>query len=509
MKELKFKFNMLPSLLFRIPIPLISWKRERILESVVSITYVLSLIIVFLTFPVLLFLSKTDWQFSSSLIIAIAIFLIGILLFNFIIQISLIGKKLLTDPVGFMPVLFFALGIIATAVFTATNGSDATFGTDSTRIFSGLFVMLMLALFYLLNLYINNRVLLKRFVAFKTGAILILAAFLIFQVFSYDFGIVYMLNAIEFALLALFVLLGGIYLSKFRMLKKTLVLLFVFGIIFAIMQKGIVYLEYVVVHLWVFDLALFAAWLILAKYTFSSFKLQLKSVQVTLQKFVKSKDTTIFIKEQLGKNLLGILIFLSPFLIGVILCLIMLFNKLNFTFLQSIIESIWTNLTTLGNNSVEGNNIRQILTGKGISSFNSLGSLLYNIISISGLIGLVSYFILIVSGIFFSIKTIRRSSTTLNVYLLPAFTIIYLSIFFLVFTPSILTMILWWISFSLITISFGGLTKQTSLKVENFTLKLRGKILNGRFPIFRLIFLFAVGVILFLTITGLTKIILG
>jgi hypothetical protein len=157
----RFKFIFSKDYYLSLSLPVLS--RHEKLNSLIKVIFFLGLNLLFLF---LLFLPSSgefggtrsiETNYFNYFILFILISFVG-----YFIVLILNGSKRLVDPKNFLSVLIFALISTAAAVLATPASASNTFGIATVRGLSGAFILLAIGLFYLINVFIQDRTLLKR-----------------------------------------------------------------------------------------------------------------------------------------------------------------------------------------------------------------------------------------------------------------------------------------------------------------------------------------------------------
>ncbi len=511
MKILKFKFRELPNRTFKIPFPEISLKREKFLKTVLDLFYTISLVVVFLlpVFFVLTNIFNTAFESEPQYLINYLIVSMAVLTSLFLGKLVLAGKKIVIDPVGFIPVLLFALGLIFTAVTSVNVGSSSTFGNSSTKLFSGLFVMILVSIFYFVSLYISNSTLLLRFNR------LFFALFLFWYILILATGILDYSNITSFLFNLFFVYV--ISLSsvlavknvKLSYLYKAVLAIIMFSVLFYYLGSTIEFLGYLLAVTLIFNIGLFIIWISLLQSGFLRFRRNFTELISMGKELFKTRNLTKFLRIKSLYTVTHLLLFLSPFILSTVLVVVIAINNVKISLFTETFESFKSSILSLGNNTASLENFRIILTGKGIASFSFSLPFFSNVIQIFGLIGTVSYGIIVIYGAKLALTTLKKYGLSSTTKFFVSSLLIFLTVYFVFATPSLFQFLIWWISFTILCIYQNSKARELKLDVVDFYLKLRGKTYKGEYRILRAVLICIVFTCIALLTASFLKIVAG
>lgn len=503
MKILKFKFREFPNKVFKLPFPEISLKREKFFKTILDLFYILSLASVFLL-PALLVLTNifnTTFEREPQYLINYLIVSTAVLTSLFLGKLILAGKKVVIDPNGFIPVLLFALGLIFTAVTSINVGSSSTFGNSSTKMFSGLFVMILVSIFYFISLYIGNNTLLKRFTR------LFSALFLFWYVLILVIGILDSSNITTFLFDLFFVLVISLTVilaiknTRLSYWYKVLFAIILFSVLFYYLGSTLDFLGYLVAIFIIFNIGLFLIWLSFLQPGILRFKRNFKEfVSISKELFITRKPSKLLRIKSLY-TISHLLLFLSPFILSIVLIVVIATNNINIRLFTETLESFKSSILSIGNNTATLENFRTILTGKGVAAFSFALPFFSNVIQIFGLLGIVAYGLIVTFGVKLALSTLKKYGLFSTTKFFVSSLFIFLTLYFVFVTPSLFQFLIWWILFTILCIYQNSKNRDLKLDAVDFYLKLRGKTYKGEYLILRtvLILLLFIGTALLTT----------
>ena len=467
------------------------------MESLIKFLHffgLLSLFVFFIGLPLIGFL-RLEKNLETNIFLFLIIFSLLSFVIHFIVLI-LNGKSKLTDPKNFLQVLTFALLTTVASVFVIPSNLSNTFGVENLRAVSGIFIMCAVGLFYILNVYIRDRVLFKRVIYFFAIGFTTLFVYLLATSFGSN---LYIPNNI-ILLSPLYIFIAGILL--FSRIPKvfsltSIVVLILLTILSFIGYTGIFDNLYIVILSLSFTGLMFSLFFIInnRKYINTLFSEIKSHNEKNSQKF-----------RRVGK----LIILLSPFLIFLSGFVIQILTKQSYLGIFNSLSEISLGFTNIFNSvSASSNQFVSILFGLGGRILNPDFSLISNIISSQGLVGLFAYLFLGFSATYYGFKLLKDELSRDRDYKLLAtmlFLMVYITILSLFTYPGILLVILWWIAFGLIS-SYPKLAKNPSI-LRNFEVNKLKRLQIGKVKInyqyFLALGVLFLGVILFLFISRLS-----
>lgn len=469
MKRLKFLLGNDYAISLTLPV----FSRSEKTTSIVKFTFFLGIVLLFLFFAFLPLsgqlgvLPNTESNYFNFLVAFIVVSYIG-----YFIVLSLNGSKRIVDPSNFLSILIFALLSTAAAVLVIPASITNTFGITSLRGISGAFIMSAIGLYYLINVYIQDRTLLKRAIYTITFGFLIYFVFLLAT--SYGENTMIANNIVNIA--PLFILLSALLLYS-RMPKFIpIILLFASGIVTLISfanYKGVMMNLYNVI------ISLSITGLIFSIY----FAVVNRSYIRNRIKELKMKKNRAF-KTRL-RLVVPLIVLLLPFVIFLTGFIFQILTKQQFLLAFNNLGEVKVGFDNLFNNTSLSSGGTRVLVGLGGRVLNSDFSLVSNIISSQGLVGLTAYVFLAVSSLIFGFRLLKKMLFSTQDYKI-ALTLMFILVYGMVISffayPGILTIILWWISLSLITVlSKVFASKRNEVILEDLGFVKSKRLTKGRF----------------------------
>lgn len=397
--------------------------------------------------------------------IAFSIISYGIYLFALVLN----GRRRLADPKNVLNVLIFALLTTTAAVFVTPSSITNTFGTQYVRALSGIFIICAIGFYYLTNVYVRDLTFIKRLIYLLTSGFVLYFLYLLMS--SYQ-GISFIItNFLNVA--PLFILLSGVAIFS-RIPRKFSVglLIFISTLTLAIFSsyKGVLINVYYVLIASAISGLILSIYFLLKNPTYISSKIsELKMEDKLISKGMKS---------------IPLLLIASPIFILLFGFIIQFITKQNFLNVFLGINDIAIAFNNISVNSTSASpQIVRIFVGLGGLVLNPDLSVLGNAIASQGIIGAIAYIFLIVSSLMYGFKVLggllkRSSEYKLGVLIL--FVMLYSSIISLFIYPGILTIILWWIGFSLMTVLSRTKSKISYASEVGYYQVNRLRVLNGK-----------------------------
>lgn len=361
----------------------------------------------------------------------------------FVIRVILFGSPVFVDPKGFIIVLFFALLTTAASISVDSPSTTNTFGEDSLRGLSGVFVMGMIALYYGVNATVRDKNAFKRYFFALIVGFISYSYMMVMIEASFTHGII-VLSSIPFLLG-----LGFAY-------RKLLYFIYIY---IAVLLIGILFIADIFVltdgYFIPFEVIIFVSTIM---FIVTSYLL----VSNSGQKF-KSNDSWITRLVPLNKQKQiviswnTILNFIPVAFLTTIVAYFFyeLFNSDTFNDYvingyDSFIDG-FNSLTSSRFDTIEV--IQNLFLGLGADA-NIVSQTLYtNVLVSQGFFGIIAYVILFGSALYFGSQFVVKSY--LNHSYFPFISTLFFVIGFIpllsFFTyPGIYLLIVWWISFSML-----------------------------------------------------------
>lgn len=408
--------------------------------------------------------------FNYSLVFIITIFTL------YFVLVSLNGRKRLIDPPLFINVLFFALLTTFSAVLVLPAGTTNTFGTSGVRTLSGVFILISIALYYIINFLVRDYLLVKRFVytfiiALSVSVILLAAT---------SFGEVNNVSGyiIQLSILPI-LLIGAVIFSRIPKIIFIFILfliLLILGLSFVGSTTDIEKLYIVVISLSISGLYSLLLFNFINRGVIKRSVIAIKSEKTLTKKILKSSR---------------ILLLLSP--IGIFLTgfIIQFLSKINFLNIFQNLSDISNVFNLLSSETVSSSpTIVKMLFGIGGRGLSPELSMVSNIIASSGIVGLIAYLSLAVAIIYIGFREIRRRLKTNNEYklfFLIYFILVYLFVVSFFVYPSILLLLIWWIFFGMFTAMLRIRSKQVHILSDLGYSQYNRFILKGKYNIQKVI----------------------
>ncbi len=429
---------------------------------------------------------------SETSILKYLLIFLPLILGLYLSTVVLNGKRRIVDPEFFLAVLLFALGTTSAAVLTLNPSLSNTFGSTSIRALSGIALISFIILFYLTNIYIHNRVLLRRSIK------LLLAGFILFLILRF-LTLQSITDSVNINLM-LITLAGIAVLTKssinLRWFKISLIIILsVIGIwSYTHDQLATIGLSYVLLPLF-FVLLVILIVFYFAKRNF--LKVIFKGSMSFWEETMHSKKVDIF---KFIKYLIDWLMLLSPIIVLVVFFLINRDQNILLS-LQSQFEQNLKSFNVISDFSagVNSQTINIFLFGKGSMSLVPSDSLISNVIISQGLLGLISYLAIFLYAILNGIKCLLKTFKKGGNYTLPLFLVFILLLIPLesfYFYPGMLMLTLWWFAFALLSVKSKinnkkGLVKLNDEDIEVNELKIKERKLRAYVKYLLLIFIFS------------------
>lgn len=435
----KIEINLTPFLNFRFTLPTFISKSS--LENVLKFLHFFNLIL--LSFFIFFFIFAGRLGISSSIetdTFKFTIFVLGIIYTIFFFSLVYIRKDRIVDPINFLPILVYALLTTISSVLSTSGGTANTFGILEQRGLSGILILSMIGLYYILNFYIKDLKLYKRFYSILLVSI---SLFTILAIIFSNYNDSIVLNNINLFILFPLIFSGGLLLKKGA---RTLILsLLIISILIIFISVGDINLV----------LQNFATFL------FSLTVVSIVSTIYILFRLIRNRK----LKKEFNSNYLYLLI-------PIFLILSLVYLQINSPQILASKLSSFRDIQLALNNLINLNgvdNIVKTISGFGSTTLKPGISLVANIISTQGLIGLLSNIVLFGSLIFIGIRFLNKFEITSTEFKNVGFYTIFI-IFFGVYSlfvyPQIFAVILLWIFIGLMT-SYMRIHKQK--KEDYFT----------------------------------------
>ncbi len=457
MKKYLIRISGLADLEFNVPV--LKGRKSEVLSKIILSLGVVAFLSFLLIIPFSnLFIGKTFEESSFEALIFFMCLSLGLLGAYVLLQ----GKKVLTDPKYFLSVLFFALLTTAASVLKSPAHISNTFGEVVLRSLSGITIMAIVGFFYFFSLVIKDSKMLKRASSLFSLSLAILVTLLVFHVNVTDTNFVN--NNLPIVLFAYFYLTLGLFFSKSKRILKAILLavsaifvfltpqtipnsilstqvittglltLFILGVIYSIIKK-----EYVKARL---------AKLTVIKTSFKDKRYSLSEVSYFLLLVVS-----------LLAIVTGVLIhFKFNFTIDILV------NPLN-SFINAFKAPLEGTLNAgkfiLGNGSYDA--------ARRASNLDTSVSSVVNVFVTQGLVGILAYLFIVVTGFIAMFKSIKRSillRSHRGLVFLSAFSLLFVSIFSLITYSGELLIIFWWMAFAFFSV-FLNLKDLRSIYIQN------------------------------------------
>lgn len=491
----RFKFVLSKEYFLTLSLPSLSRKEKS--NSVVKILFFFGLNLLFVFF--LLLASSGEFAGTGSVETNYFNYFILFILLSFVGYFAVLvlnGSKRLVDPKNFLSVLIFALLSTAAAVLAMPATASNTFGVSSVRGLSGAFILLAIGLFYLINVFVQDRTLLKR--VWYTLVLGFSLYFLALVVLSYSGNSMIPNNILN--VFPLFLLLGLTFLHS--RLPKWL-LLTMLGFFGALTLFS--YSSYKGLHgnLYAVLISISITALIFSIYFLLVNRKYLKNRVEEIKKSSSLKD-----KLRLA---LPLLLLLSPIVIFLFGFIVQIITKQNYLSVFNNLGDIRIAIDNLITNSTIVNSGSRFLVGLGGRVLNPDYSLISNVISSQGILGLVAYLFLGITTLVFGFKLLNKMIFVTRDYkfaLSFMFILVYGIVLSFFVYPGLLTLILWWGALGLISTYYTVFIYRRNIffaKDLGFVLSERLSFLKGKL---KLQYLFAfliliVGVVSYFLLRGI------
>jgi len=504
MKKIQLRIPALGAKIYTIIVPDLSEKTNTKAQIILKLLSILNLIILFTYFFILPFFPNLP---VSETIIFQAFINFTLILLSFYIFVIFISRQIFIDPSNFIFVLIFALLTTFSSVFTTSYGVINTFGKFNFRGIAGLTVMLLVAFFYLINVYIKDEIIFRRIIRiFLLGAIL---SFIILVLNSFTQPSNYLKENLLFILVFIPLFIINISYSKNKSILFVLLIIIITVIILNIniITNDFRLMFFLITTMLISFLPIYLLFVINKK----------DFIKVKLQNIIK-KDN----QRNIIQDLLFTLFILLPFIlivINIILLGITLYQK-NTSISQAfsiILERYINSIKSLtNNNAFNFSMINQVIFGQGGDKYSSNYSLIANIIGTQGILSLFAYILIWVYAISRSLKlffkTINQKDKDYKLIFGLNLIILFVPIISLFVYPGLFLIILWWFCFALIS-SYENFTKDKLItvpkeKITNFIIKginFRGRSLGRLGYYIRYLIGGLIIIICFLSIIGLNQ----
>src|SRR5690606_546960 len=187
-------------------------------------------------------------------------------------------------------------------------------------------------------------------------------------------------------------------------------------------------------------------------YIFNNKQFLVKRIQElrTMLKKFKKADKFEFLNKVFSLSYL-----LIPVILLGILVLIMAQNSIGLNRIYEKVHHISIALSNVVNNNVGGTPVTRLTVGLGGRILNTEFSLLSNIVAAQGLLGIIAYLYLGILAVYNGFKVLKQlfvESTYYKLVALLVFILIFVPILSFLTYPGLLWIILWWISFALVSV---------------------------------------------------------
>lgn len=430
---------------------------------------------VFQAFIVLLPLSTTLLSINAETSVLKYIFagliaLIGIYLIKTILQ----GAQFFIEPKGLFFILIFNLILTAFGLFVSTIRVSTTFGTDGFRYLSGIALMSLIALFYIINIYVFNKKSFNQFINLLTfGIVLYLVFYLVFKNQTYTD----LLLNFPIVLLGFVLLIYRAIKSNYQILDSIIPFIYLLAsiLVYSQSQSGFLGFIYYFVAIYI---PLFIVLGIYLKKKRSFIKSRIFNLKLKIQRVLKNPKS-LRLTPSFFRELFFIGLLLSPIIL-IVLSLILVLSLTESSRSGIFVNTINSYIDSFkfmigGNSSLNIDNLRAFLLGKGSDNYNLSKSYFENVLIVNGFLGLIMY--LFLSGFFIklALKRFTESIKQSKQIFMPSilfFVSIFLPIVLVFSYGNLLTIVLLWIVYSLIatsysTLKFNYLTELVTIKNQN------------------------------------------
>lgn len=392
-------------------------------------------------------------QDSETSTLKYLILFVLLFLIVFLLKILIQGNSFLIEPKGLLLILIFNLVLTSISVTVTTLRVSNTFGTIGFRSLSGLALMSLIGLFYFLNLYsLNIASVRKIFGLMGLGTII----YLIVHLLSAD-------QTVTQATANLPLLVTGFSLLAYTVLRSTTrifgsILLFIVGILMLISVPissasygNLLYFSLIFIVAYVMVLTLFTL----------RYKTQLKDrfrqIKKNIQNFIQVKKVKVPTNKGLA-DLHLVLIYILPIIVLITALFFFLnihpANRTNlFTSIAQYYNDGFRQITG-GTYQISGETLRPILLGVGSDNYNPSLPFLVNVLIVSGLVGtsiylyLWVYFIKAAKDLFQKKLRLKKDFKITGIIL---FLVILLPLNLMISYSNLLTVILLWIMFAIVS----------------------------------------------------------
>jgi hypothetical protein len=484
MKLLKFKLSLLGEKVYSFYYPDFDFRKYTKAQNVLKLLVVGSLMGVFFYLALFNVVGKFSPADQDTGLLQFLIISIPVLTAVYIAVLILNGRSKLIDPPFFIPVLIFALCTTTASVLTVPASIANSVGFIGYRSQSGLVVMLIVASFYLINVYINDLKLFRRSVKIILSGLL-LAGFAMLISFAN-------LAALQtnFWPLAVLILTGSIisltYMRKFRLTFFSIVVIF---FMIALSSTPLDKTTYATLSQIIFSHIVSSVGILLTLHI--SNKSLLKSKLLNIFNFLRGiiRDRRIDDYKKF-RDVFLISSIASTLLLVVLLIIVSAFGVVSISTLFSPLISLSDSFQQL----IASKDFSKVVFGLGVDSYIQSGSFLVNILKTQGLLGFAGYLFIWIYGIRQSSLYLKYSLAHNNIYKLVAF-LAYVMMFIPVLSvfiyPGLQLHLLWWTSFALLAV-FSRLSKSKlessvitisdlkirSFRFRNISLKKAGYYIN-------------------------------
>lgn len=396
-----------------------------------------------------------DSENNTSTLRFIVLFLI-LFLFVFLVKTLIQKRSFIIEPKGLLLILVFNLILTSLSILITTVRVSNTFGTDGFRSLSGIALMSLIGLFYLFNLYFADKAFRARLLnIFLVGSILsVFYNLIVHSQQDIDIIINIPLMVISFSLLVYKALT-----STQKVIYSFALLIYGILILLTLPFNQVMYSE-----LFYYILALFISYMVVMSLYITQSKYEIrkriKEIKSNILNFLKVKKG--FTPTNKGiSDLYLVLFFVIPFILLISALLFYLNSPISSrnTFIVSEAQQYSNAFRSISGNSdsLTGNNIRSIFMGRGSDNYNTAYSFLVNVLVVHGLIGFAIYVFLWIYFIRTAVKRFNKDIKEAKDYKLSGFLLfnaIFISIVLMFSYSNLLTIVLLWIIYSLITSSY-------------------------------------------------------
>jgi hypothetical protein len=402
--------------------------------------------------PIIAFLSTKE-SYSENILLKLIATFTTITISLYIIKIIIFGKDFKVDPPGFVPVLIFALFVVFSGFLSTLLQEESnftTFGNDEIRSFSSIFVMMMVGLFFVVNVNIRD------LSSIKKAVFLLTTSFFITLLISLTGSLNKFSGLIILSSVIFFLSLGLLFHSIWRVL--------------GILSFFVIFYTFVLTDaFYSFNSINYSVLLFLSLITI------LIQIGILISSFYSNIDSTTklsmsqFWKTVKRKALNEELKLTTFFLIYVIISFFFVYSVFSTSHFNSFLTKVADNYSDyfsyLRSSFNQNENFyKKLILGSynesvGLSTnSNSLTniSLMLSILRFQGLLGFGAYVILYVYALLVSIKSIASVAKRKNmIFSIPlSFFIIWVILYSFMGYPGIFLVVVWWIILAILSILF-------------------------------------------------------